>query len=77
MEPTGAHLIEGHKGRCFSADIVNVTFPINDSYGDPTGNYSTPKQETQKGGRACVLVIGNELSLFHTGNMVNGLQYRI
>ena len=72
-----AHLIEGHKGRCFCADIENDTFPINDSYEDPTGNYSTPEQETQEGGRPCVLVIGNELSLFHTGNMVNGLQYRI
>ena len=77
MEPTSAHLIEGHKGRCFCADIENDTFPINDSYGDPTGNYSTPEQETQEGGRPCLLVIGNELSLFHTGNMVNGLQYRI
>ncbi len=77
MEPTSAHLIEGHKGRCFCADIVNVTFPINDSCGDPTGNYSTFEQETQEEGRPCVLVIWNELPLVNTGNMVNGLQYRI
>ncbi len=75
MAPNSAHLIESHKGRYFCADIV--TLPINDSYVDPTGNYSTPEQETQEGGRPCLLVIGNELSLFHTGNMVNGLQYRI
>ncbi len=69
IRPNSALLTAGREARNYRADFEDVAHPINSSYGDPAGGVNTPEQETQEGGRPCVLVMGNELSisLIHRG----------